>query len=441
MRPVVLAIAVRRLLLLGVLSLLAGCGTVQTIATDQSAPDEVRAGLVRRPSAPPSEVPKALPGSDQYTPGSDSPPEAGVVSVLFSQDPLQLRQEVADVCASNRAVSDRHFLRSLVADLYFSGVDPATGTEALLLGNCGTLADILGEMLARGGDESLDAVVARARSIYGPAAERKIKSAAKAGLARHASIRDAASDSQEEALPAYGMLYFPSAGDFSRLDSAMALNRLYEDAIPGYGIYTFVLLGHGFANQSESDAARYRELFRVIETYVSTSDEDNAGPNAATPAFLVPISAENLGRPLIDQVAVDLSDHMRRHLGQSLRREGQAPLAASLDKGAGPFLVSTLEPRFTPTGQDSPRLVADLSTIGAEYIYGIIDAYDRPIPLDVSGRVESLVLIRDRLLGLPVKPAVTSDLKTKIKNTWVFMIGRFAGEPTGKPVTRASSLA
>ncbi|AFL73124.1 hypothetical protein [Thiocystis violascens] len=382
------------------------------------------------------EAPRVLSGGDRSASGADVSGEAGVVSNLYSPDPLRLRKQVADACGDPRAVGDRHFLRSLVADLYFSGVDPATGTEALLLGNCGTLTDILTEMVTRGGPDSLDPIVARARSIHGSGAARKIQSAAKAGLARHASMTE--SDPRPEEILAYGMLYFPSTGDFSRLDSAMALNRLYEDAIPGYGIYTFVLLGRGFANASESDAARYRELFRVIETYVTTSDENNSGPTPETPAFLVPISAENLGRPLIEQVAVDLSNHMRRHLGQSLRQEGHAPLAATLDTGAGPFLISTLEPRFTPTGQDAPRLVADLSMIGAEYIYGIVDAYDRPIPPEASGRVESLLLIRDRLLGLPMKPAVMSEFKTKIQNAWVFMIGRFAEAHTGD--LRAPSL-
>lgn len=431
-RPV--ARAASRWLLPGLFLLLAGCGTLQPSATENAA-DNVRDGVTRRFPMPLPEAPSVLSGGDRF---ADVSGEAGAVANLYSPDPLRLRKQVADACGDPRAVGDRHFLRSLVADLYFSGVDPATGTEALLLGKCGTLADILTEMVARGGPGSLDPIVARARAIHGPGAARNIQSAAKAGLARHSSMTE--SDPQREELLAYGMLYFPSTGDFSRLDSAMALNRLYEDAIPGYGIYTFVLLGRGAANASASDAARYRELFRVIETYVTTSDEDNAGPTPATPAFLVPISAENLGRPLIEQVAVDLSEHMRRHLGQSLRREGQAPLAATLDKGAGPFLVSTLEPRFTPTGQDSPRLVADLSTIGAEYLYGIVDAYDRPIPLDVSGRVESLLLIRERLLGLPMQPVITSDLKTKIQSAWVFMIGRFAGEPTGNPVTRAPSL-
>ncbi|WP_295399759.1 hypothetical protein [uncultured Thiocystis sp.] len=437
-RALPVAFAVSRWLLPGLFLLLAGCGTLQPVATENAVVDDVRESLARRFPMPLPEAPSVLPGGDRSAAIADMPGYAGAVSNLYSQDPLRLRQEVASACGQSRAVSDRNFLRSLVADLYFSGVDPATGTEALLLGNCGTLADILTEMVARGGPGSRDPIVARARSIHGPGAARKIQSAAKAGLTRYSSMTE--SDPQREEVLAYGMLYFPSTGDFSRLDSAMALNRLYEDAIPGYGIYTFVLLGRGFAHASESDAARYRELFRVIETYVTTSDEDNAGPNPETPAFLVPISAENLGRPLVEQVAVDLSEHMRRHLGQSLRQEGQAPLAATLDTGAGPFLISTLEPRFTPTGQDAPRLVADLSTIGAEYLYGIVDAYDRPIPPEASGRVESLLLIRDRLLELPIKPVFTSDLKTKIQSAWVFMIGRFAEAPKGNPVIRAPSL-
>ncbi|MBK5966164.1 hypothetical protein CCR95_19280 [Thiocystis minor] len=420
--------------------MLAGCGALQPVATENAAASETREGVARRSPMPLPQAPRVLNDGDRSAQVAELPSEPGAVSTLYSQDPLRLRQEVADVCGRSRTVGNRYFLRSLVADLYFSGVDPAAGTEAMLLGNCGTLTDILTEMVARGGAASVDPIVARARAIHGPGAARKIQSAARAGLTRHSSMTESESDAPREERLSYGMLYFPSTGDFSRLDSAMALNRLYEDAIPGYGLYTFVLLGQGFINPSESAAVRYRELFRVIETYVSTTDEDPAGPSAETPALLVPINAEKIGRPLSEQVAVDLSDHMRRHLGQSLRREGQARLAATLDTGAGPFLISTLEPRFTPTDQEAPRLVADLSTIGVEYIYGIVDAYDRPIPPEASGRVESLLLIRDRLLGIPMSPVITSDLKTKIQSAWVFMIGRFAGEPAGDRVTRAPSL-
>jgi hypothetical protein len=35
-----------------------------------------------------------------------------------------------------------------------------------------------------------------------------------------------------------------------QLVTDIALNRLYEDALPGYGLYTFVLLGAGFERAS-----------------------------------------------------------------------------------------------------------------------------------------------------------------------------------------------
>lgn len=438
-RAVVIAIIVRRWLLSSLFSLLAGCGALQTVDEVKPVADRARDELARRPPLAQWDAPGAADG-DQAAPTASPRQDIGTNPRVYSQDPLQLRKEVVDACGGSRPATDRHFLRSLVADLYFSGVDPATGTEALLLGNCGTLADILGEMVARGGQESFDPVVARAHSIQGPGASRKITAAARAGLARHAMMRDTESTLPGEETPAYGMVYFPSAGEFSRLDTAIALNRLYEDAIPGYGIYTFVLFGRGGVNPSASDAARYHELFRVIETYVSTTDE-NTGPSPTTPAFLIPISPKRSGGALGEQVALDLSEQMRRQLGQFLRHDGQTRLATSLDRGAGPFLVSALEPRLTPMDQVSPRLVADLSTIGPEYLYGIVDAYDRPIPPEASGRIESLILIRDRLLGLSLKPAITQDLKTKLKNTWVFMLGRFAGESTGAAATRVASLS
>ncbi len=357
-----------------------------------------------------------------------------VAPILYPPDPLALRKEMTATCASPRAANDRHFLRSLVADLYFSGVEPATGTEALLLGQCGTLSNILSEMIARGGSEHLDAIVARARSISGLGAERQISAAAKAGMARHAMMMDAESSppGNTENLPAYGMVYFPAAGDYSRMDTAMALNRLYEEAIPGYGIYTFVLVGRAAGGA----AARDNELFRVIETYVSTA-ADLDGPNHTTHAFLVPVSPEHAGGSLSDQVAVDLSEHMRRHLGQSLRRDGQARLAARLEQSAGPFLVSTLEPSLTPADPAAPRLIADLSRLGPEHIYGVIDAYDRPIPPEYSGDSKSLRLIRDRLLELHLPPG-NDDSKTKGDKTWIVMLGHFASTLNTNPINDPS---
>ncbi|PQJ96629.1 hypothetical protein CXB77_07485 [Chromatium okenii] len=388
------------------MALLSGCGSMPSpsVAT--------RDGFIQQP--PPRSV-QMLSDSGGYNVGSGSR--------LYSQEPLQLRKEVGDACAHTQSTKNPHFLRNLVADLYFSGVDPAAGTEALLLANCGALADILNEMVARGGETSVIPIVDRAQAIHGPGAIRVINAAAQAGLAHVAGMQADDSTVAATKLPAYGMVYFPSAGEFSKVDTAIALNRLYEDAIPGYGLYTFVVFGRGMSDGASN--ARSRELLRVIETYV-TVDKSHADPHPETPAFLIPIHPENVGKPLINQVAFDLSEYMRQYLGASLRRSGQTRLASSLEQNAGPFLVSSLEPRIASDDPNAPRLITDLSRIGVEYLYGVIDAYDRPIPLNPSDQQQSLIAIRDRLQALPIKPLFNTELTRKTKSAWVYLLGQLA---------------
>jgi|GEM_PF-7072898 len=198
----------------------------------------------------------------------------------------------------------------------------------------------------------------------------------------------------------YGMLYVPSAGRGVQLVTDLALNQLFEDALPGYGLYTFVLLGAGFEHSSGNARARHSELFRMIETYVVTPDATE-GPSTAAHVFLVPIRA---GRspmaPLVKLVAVDLSNLMRLQVSEFLRQRGQARLAARIERGAGPFLVTGLEPSLLPLDRAAPRLIADLSGLGPEHLYTLIDAYDRDIPPELSGRPESLSALRRRLLEL-----------------------------------------
>lgn len=221
----------------------------------------------------------------------------------------------------------------------------------------------------------------------------------------------------------YGMLYFPSAGQSVQLVTDIALNRLYEDALPGYGLYTFVLLGAGFERASGEALARHSELFRMIETYVvspGTTEERSAEAHV----FLVPIRAgRSPTAPLMDLAAVDLSDLMRRRLGELLRQRGQARLAARIERGAGPFLVSGLESHLLPLDDESPRLVTDLSGLGPEHLYNLVDAYDRDIPPESSGRPESLSALRQRLLDLSPKSrsASGSGRETDGKR-WILLI-------------------
>lgn len=221
----------------------------------------------------------------------------------------------------------------------------------------------------------------------------------------------------------YGMLYFPSAGQSAQLVTDMALNRLYEDALPGYGLYTFVLLGAGFERASGDSLTRHSELFRMIETYVATAGGDD-GPSIQAHVFLIPVrSGRSPTAPLMDLAAADLSDLMRRQLGELLRQRGQARLAARIERGTGPFLVSALEPSLLPLDGEAPRLVADLSGLGPENLYGLVDVYDREIPPELSGRPESLSALRQRLFAPPWKsrsasgPGREADVKR-----WIFLI-------------------
>jgi hypothetical protein len=121
---------------------------------------------------------------------------------------------------------------------------------------------------------------------------------------------------------------------------------------------------------------------------------------------------------------------MRADLIEYLRRRGQGALAARLETLPGPFLVSSLEPRLLPTNALAPRLVTDLSLVGPEYLYAVVDAYDRALPPEQQGRPEALGGIRERLLALFSRKATAEDLSPSIKDAWVFRLG---GPPAAKP--------
>ncbi|NEV61891.1 hypothetical protein [Thiorhodococcus minor] len=390
-------IALNTGLLLLLPMLLAGCGSLQSPREDDAATGWGSPALESSPDIPGARQADGLSAAD---PGLSI--RRGPGSYVYSRDPRELTREVAQACQGARGLGESDVLRSLTADLYFSEIHPAAATEALLRGGCGGLGAVVEEMVAQGGDAVVESVVGRARSIGGDRAGRQIDAAAAVGLARYAKAVDAERGSGVGDLPSFGMMYFPSQGEGSKLATSVALNRLYDDAVPGYGIYTFVLLGPGMSRPAEDDAARYSELFRMIETYVSPDDGGNARPGEEAHVFLVPVNPERIGGPLVDQVSQDLSDLMRRHLIQTLRHLGQPALAERLERGAGPFLVATLGPRLTPPSASAPWMLTDLSHVGPEHVYSVVDAFDRAIPDALSGQPESLRIIRERLIGLPI---------------------------------------
>jgi hypothetical protein len=300
----------------------------------------------------------------------------------------------------------------LVSDLYASGVEPALAAEALLIGACGSLESIVLELVAQGGEAVVDPVTSRVLLMSGAGAERRIARAVAA--ARERATPDA--ELQFAGAYPYAMAYFSPRSATVALVGSGALNDLYGDATPGFGLYTFVLFGGGMDNQDAAAQARARELLRLIETYVP---RDNSGvPSSEAHVFLVAVNPRQADRPLSDQTARALSDPIRRRLGEQLRRSGLAGLARRLDRRPGPFLVTSPEPWLIPESADAPRLVVDLSGIGAEYLYGVVDAFDRPLHTGSGSR--GLHAIRDRLLALPLG----DDTRVAGKGNWIFLFGR-----------------
>ncbi|WP_295389805.1 hypothetical protein [uncultured Thiodictyon sp.] len=392
------------------LSLLCGC----------AAPRPDRVGAFpgpTGPSAPATPHGKTQPPDLTVPPASqwDGQPSAGAAPAgpegpaftPFSANLPDLRREVALICGSARMGKRGDGLAPLVTDLYRSGVDPALATEALIQGDCGSVSAVVTELVAQGGSEVADQVQQRALSLSGSRAADTIRAAAAAGLVK-------ATPSPPP--PTYGMAYFPSGAAQSGVVTATTPGALYGHATPGYGVYTFVLLGAGFDPAKEADRARYGELLRVIETYVLAGEQGAHTPRAEAHSFLIATYSDRATAP-------DLSAAMRADLGQYLKRHDRSALAERLTTRPGPFLISSLEPRLLPRTAAAPRLVADLSDIGTGYLYAVVDAYDRPIPPEQQGRSEALAAIRDRLLGLFSRPVPAADLSPALPDAWVFRVG------------------
>ena len=264
----------------------------------------------------------------------------------------------------------------LVAELYAAGVQADNMTEALLHADCGTVAGVLREVVAQGGPEVVGSVAERARALADPSYEPVIAAGVMLGLEQHSADRHV-----RDRDPQYGMAYFPTRSSGAPLATAPEAATLYQAATPGYGVYTFIVYGADLANLSADDRSRYRELLRVIETYVLDPDGVRERPGALAHAFVIPVEPEAGGkepRGLAEASTIEaLAQGMRAALLTHLRARGPASRAARLAERPGPFLVSSIEPRLLPAQGDGPRLFMDLSEIGAGYFYAIVDAYDR----------------------------------------------------------------
>lgn len=347
-------------------------------------------------------------GDSLPTPGSDFSP--------FSQDLMVLRYQVAARCAAARDYREPDSLAAVVAELYSSAVDPAYAVEALILGDCGSVESIVRELVGQGGYRVVGPVTSRASLLAGPGAQRGIEAAAIAGLELAREISGASPQAPDPGAAAYAMAHFSARSGSATLTGADALNTLYGNAAPGFGLYTFVLFSAGSAAQGATERARSRELLRVIETYVPV--EGSGGPSPEVHAFLVAVHPGRQDQPLGEQTGPELSDPMRRQLATELRDAGLGTLARRLETRPGPFLISSPEPRLLADGVGLSRLVVDLSGVGNEYLYAIVDAFDRTVP--AGAPAAGLDAIEERLLALPLGP----DPSGRAGSPWVFRIGR-----------------
>ncbi len=352
--------------------------------------------------------------------------------------PEGLAGEVAARCAAaggRRGV----YLPALTAELFAAGIPAADATEALIRGDCGSLADLVRTMVATGGEGALAPVVGRALFLAGPQSEGIIAAAASAGLQRGLGgpARSPDGDSMPR-LNGYAMAYFPSGAD-TALRTGAEVSPLYNLATPGYGIYTYVLLGKGFPDLPEADTRRYREVLRLIQTYVMASDPQTRGPSAQTHTFLLAVYPGRKGLPLMEQTGPELSTDMREALADYIDALGDTVLAKRVRTSPGPFLVSAAEPRLIPGQRTDPRLVVDLSGLAPEYLYALVDAYDRPLSEADLARAGGLDPIDGRLAELFRVAGPSADPAGG--GRWVYRLGAPAAAPaaaTAAPPTQAA---
>jgi hypothetical protein len=232
-------------------------------------------------------------------------------------------------------------------------------------------------------------------------------------------------DSRFEAGVLYAMAYYPSPSGVE-IERANSLGALYGDARPGYGLYTFVLGGPVGASP-DANADAYQELLRVIETYVlnAPADSQREGRHGfliqVDPIQLTDEESAELG--LAQLARPGLSLQMQTVLARQLRMFGLPALADRLEHSQGPFLVTSLQPGLIPLSEPMPLLIIDLHDLGPEYMYSLVDAYDRPIPADLLGRPTSLSIIGRRVQAMFPSRRVDSGAAPPPSGEWIWMVG------------------
>jgi len=366
-------------------------------------------------------------GGPTKDPGQSRPTDddSGAEPVFSADDSASLVHQVRRRCLQEPSgMSRRDNLKLVVAELYAAGVPPAEATEALIRGDCASLGAIVREMVEQGGDSVVAPVVDRTLFLMGPGVQGIVEAAAATGLERDLDPAGVTRTSSRPGALYYAMAYFPVGGNVAEVRPSSSLSQLFGASEPGYAIYTYLLFGAGFDDGGAPNLETYLELLRVIETYVLASGVEDAIPRHQAHSFLIPVHADRAGETLLDQIGPELSAHGRKAYAVYLEGTGQRELARRLLTRPGPFLVSSLEPRLIPSEVSAPRLIVDLSAVGAEFMYSVVDAYDRPIPAEQVGAPESLEPIRSRLITLSPDPSTDGNDRPSADGDWVFLLGR-----------------
>ncbi|EIC22664.1 hypothetical protein Thi970DRAFT_02942 [Thiorhodovibrio frisius] len=197
-------------------------------------------------------------------------------------------------------------------------------------------------------------------------------------------------------------------------------------------VYTYVLYGIGDGKSSQATRPwRHTEfeLLRLIDTYVlsagalGTEEPEKKGSVPTRHEFFVPVY-DGLGTlPLSERSAPDLADAARQALAQRLDARRYAVLASQLRTAPGPFLISRTTSDLVPDQENGALLLADLSKIGPEHLYRVVDTYDRPVSASAAGTDAALSELRQRLARLE------SPLGGVGENQWVQLIEASAVRP------------
>lgn len=231
----------------------------------------------------------------------------------------------------------------------------------------------------------------------------------------------------------------PADGAFAAFPPISAADRLrVGDGFRDAAVYTYVLFGIGDQRQPQ-EARPWRhvelELLRLIDTYVVSEPGARA---ASGHVFLVPVYAGLDSLPLTEQTAPELADRARLGLAAALGASGHARLANRLRGGAGPFLVSRTRAGLLPVAPQDRLLLTDLSETGPEYLYPVIDAYDRPVTDRGRDPNANLYHLQERLARLEATSASASGAAGQGRAAqWVFLVeGRGTSQLSGSAPVR-----